>query len=78
MPRYRCTASRRIADSSYEAGIEYDLAAELVQRYPAYFQVVYQAAQEAATPPVEPEAGDGAASPIEGAESAPKRRGRRF
>lgn len=81
MPTYRCTASRRIADTSYQAGHEYQLDAELVQRYAGYFTPTsQQAAQEPATASEYDEPAASAAESTEGEESAPaaSKRRRRF
>lgn len=46
MAKYRCTASRRIADAHFYAGMEYELEPELVQRYASYFEAVSEASTE--------------------------------
>lgn len=43
MPTYRCIQSRRIADTAFVSGIEYQLPDELVQRYAGYFTRVESA-----------------------------------
>lgn len=80
MPTYRCTASRRIADTSYHAGQDYQLDAELVQRYAGYFTPASQAAPVAATASEYDDSAEAAAESTEGEESAPaaSKRRRRF
>ncbi len=78
MPTYRCISSRRIADNSYQAGLEYQLDAELVQRYAGYFQAVSVGSQAPIMASEYDEPTETTEAPDEGAESAPKRRGRRF
>jgi len=50
MPIYRCIVSRRIADVAYAAGSDYEMSADLAQRYAAYFET--EAAARAASPTV--------------------------
>jgi hypothetical protein len=80
MPTYRCIVSRRIADTSYKAEQEYQLDAELVQRYPGYFTPTsQQAAPVAATASEYDDSTEAAVESVEGAESAPaSKRRRRF
>jgi hypothetical protein len=78
MPTYRCTASRRIADNSYQAGLEYELEADVAQRYAGYFQIVSVGSQAPIMASEYEQPSETTDAPGEGAESAPKRRGRRF
>jgi len=78
MPKYLCTISRRIADNSYQAGLEYELAADVVQRYAGYFKAISGGSQAPIMASEYDKPAETADAPDEGAESAPKRRGRRF